>query len=414
MPTASVGHQKENSLYTHCFIVTGLRYTATVMKRRILLAMITVGNGHKAPADAIKAGIEKLYPEQFVPEVLDFTAAVGDVAFDKRHKGSWNWMLEYPQVAYWGQVLLDSLVPVEAIRFGQGVMLAQHAENAARFLQQNQYDLIVATHFFTVQAIAIAKQKHGIKTPLVAINADPFDAHAMWAEPRVDEMIVASEIAQKRLLHKKMPASKITVMGFPLGLPFLEYHASPTQARLELGLAPDLPTVVQSAGGEGIGGNLEQFVAAVFEADLPVQYVVICGRNQALVSRLEALKARYANAKTKLVVNGFVSDMYRWLAAADLVLGKAGASTTMEALAMKRPIFHTSYVAYNEKANLDWCLLHGVGRYVPKPEELVGLLRGYLEQPQTLAALQQKVRELGVSGGTLEVAQHLVRRYLEA
>jgi 1,2-diacylglycerol 3-beta-galactosyltransferase len=379
-------------------------------KPRILIAMITVGNGHKAPADALKAGIEKLYPGRFDVDVLDFTAEVGDTEFDKRHKDSWNWMLENPQFAYWGQILLDTLVPVQATRFVQGRILKRHAKNAAYFVNRKRYDLIVATHFFTIQAIAMAKERFGVTVPLVGVNTDPFDAHVMWAEPDVDEMIVSSVVARDKLVKKLVPSEKVSVFGYPLGLQFLEHHPK-EYARGELGLDPEMLTVVQSAGGEGIGGQLEGFVRAVLEADLPVQYVVACGRNTKLAHYLAEIAERYPHSKTKFIPKGFISNMQTWLAASDLVLGKAGAATTFEALVVGRPIFHTSYVAYNEKTNIDWCIEQGVGKYIPKPDQLVDTLRDFLARPADLEKLQRKVQNLGIEVGTLQIAQHLAETY---
>jgi UDP-N-acetylglucosamine:LPS N-acetylglucosamine transferase len=383
-----------------------------VTKPRILLAMITVGNGHKAPAEAIKAGIEKLYPNRFELEVLDFTAEVGDIEFDKKHKNSWDWMLAYPKFAYWGQVLLDALVPVKAVRFAQGKLLAHHAKNAAKYIKHKNYDLIVATHFFSIQAIAIAKKKYGIHTPLIGINTDPFDAHSMWAEPGVDLMIVASQVAKQRLVKKLVPAEKISIFGYPLGLQFLENHASRQEAHTTLGLDSTLLTILQSAGGEGIGGQLEEFVQAVLRANLPIQYVIACGRNSGLALHLTKLAEHHPKTRTKVVVQGYIHNMQTWLAASDLVLGKAGASTTFEALAMNRPIFHTSYVAYNEKTNVDWCIEQGLGRYIATPNQLIEVLQDFLANPDHLVQLQQKVEQLSVEAGTLEIARHLVETYL--
>lgn len=373
--------------------------------------MITVGNGHKAPAEAIRAGLERLYPNCFKIDVLDFTAEVGDVTLDRQVKDSWNLLLEYPHIAYWGQIFIDTVIPVQVTRFVQGRVLRKHARNAADYIKKNNYNLIVATHYFTIQAIARAKRKYGITTPLIGLNTDPFDANAMWAEPSVDEMLVASQIAKERLIQKQVPPEKISIFGYPLGLQFLEQQPKRDQARKELGLDSSMLTILQSAGGEGIGGQLEHFVRAVLHADLPVQYIIACGRNNKLLQHLTHLVNKHSNTQAKIIPKGFITNMQTWLAASDLVLGKAGASTTLEALAMNRPIFHTSYAAYNEKTNIDWCIEQGVGRYLPKPEQLLEILREYLEQPAALQALQKKVETLHPLAGTLEIAEHLVRRY---
>jgi UDP-N-acetylglucosamine:LPS N-acetylglucosamine transferase len=380
-------------------------------KPRILLAMITVGNGHKAPADAIKAGIEKLYPSQFEIDVLDFTLAVGDKDFDKRHKESWDWMLENPKFAYWGQRLLDKAVPVPATRFVQAQMLADHAKNAAEFIKDRKYDLVVATHFFTVQALAIAKLKHGLKVPIIGLNTDPFDAHAMWAEKNIDEMIVSSRLAKKKLIEKGVPSKKIKIFGYPLGLQFVNNAMTKDEARDKLNLEQNKLTVLQSAGGEGIGGQLEEFVKAVLKADLDMQYIIACGRNQELYSYLQKL-ANEHQGKTKLLPQGFITNMQDWIATSDLILGKAGAATTFEALVMNRPIFHTNYIAYNEKTNVDFCIEKGIGKYIPEPKQLVEVLEPLTKDKTPLEVLATKIRALNIEPGTLDIAKHLIETYL--
>jgi UDP-N-acetylglucosamine:LPS N-acetylglucosamine transferase len=380
-------------------------------KPRILLAMITVGNGHKAPADAIKAGIEKLYPNQFDVEVLDFTLAVGDKTFDKRHKDSWDWMLENPKFAYWGQRLLDKAVPVSATRFVQAQMLADHAKNAAEYIQGKKYDLAVATHFFTVQALAIAKQKHGLKIPVIGLNTDPFDAHAMWAEKHIDEMLVSSRLAKKKLMEKGVPGSKIKIFGYPLGLQFINHAMSKEEARVKLNLSPDQLTVLQSAGGEGLGGQLEKFVNAVLKADLDMQYIIACGRNQELYTYLQNIATEH-QGKTKLLPQGFITNMQEWIAASDLILGKAGAATTFEALVMGRPIFHTNYIAYNEKTNIDFCIEKGIGKYIPEPKQLVEVLQPLTRDKTPLNTITEKIKALNIQPGTLDIAKHLIETYI--
>lgn len=380
-------------------------------KPRILLAMITVGNGHKAPADAIKAGIEKLYPEHFEIDVLDFTLAVGDKEFDKRHKDSWDWMLENPKFAYWGQRLLDKAVPVPATRFVQSHMLAEHAKNAAEFIKDKKYNLVVATHFFTVQALAIAKRKHGLNVPIIGLNTDPFDAHAMWAEKDIDEMIVSSRLAEKKLAEKGVSSKKIKIFGYPLGLQFMDNALTKEEARTKLELTQNKLTVLQSAGGEGIGGQLEKFVKAVLKADLEMQYIIACGRNQELYSYLQKLAGEH-QGKTKLLPQGFITNMQEWIAASDLILGKAGAATTFEALVMNRPIFHTNYIAYNEKTNVDFCIEKGIGNYIPEPKQLVEVLEPLTKDRTPLEILVDKIRALGIQPGTLDIAKHLIETYL--
>lgn len=375
---------------------------------RILIAMIEVGGGHRAPAIALANGLERLYPDRFEIDVLDFMKHVGDERLDRRHKASWAWMLQHPKVTYRLQQVMDGIVPVPLSRGVQGLTLRGHSRNAARFLRERGYALAVASHFMPLQAIAMARQHAALRLPLVGVTTDPFDAHALWAERRMDETIVASEQAKAMLVRKGVPEDRISIYGYPLSLAFLDVDRDPMRARAALGLELEPLTVVHTAGGEGIGGNIEDSVSAVLAADLDLQYVVMTGKNEGMLRRLEDL-ARSKRGRTRLHAVGFTDQMARYLVAADVALGKAGGASTWEALALDRPVFHTSYVAPNEKRNVDFCVEHGIGRYLPQPEDVVATLRPLTLDRSPLRRLSRAIAELDLHPGTLDIARHLAK-----
>ena len=372
--------------------------------------MITTGDGHKAPAEAIRAGIERLYPDRFAIDVLDFSIAVGNPTFDKLVKNSWDWLLDNPKVAYWGQRWIDNVVPVKITRFGQGKIVRRVAKNSAKYVVEQNYSLMISTHYLILQALAKARRKKKIDIPLVGINTDPFNGYALWAEKHLDEMIVTSQRAKNELIEFEVPAEKISIFGYPLGLQFIDYNLSKQEARAKLGLK-DKFTIFQSSGGEGIGGQLEEFVKATLGSNLDLQHIVACGRNEQLLNNLKAISKKY-KTKTKLLAQGFINNMPDWLAASDLVLGKAGAASTFEPLALGRPIFHTSYVAYNEKANIIFCEENNLSKYIGKPGDLVEFLEAVIKNRSILDYYVNNIKSQQIKPGTLEIAKHLVTKYL--
>lgn len=379
-------------------------------RRRILIAMIEAGGGHKAPAQALQAGLERLYPGRFEIDVLDIMREVGDVELDRRHKESWKWMLAHPRATFALQTITDRVVPPAWTRGLQRRLLAGFSGHLAGFVRERRYDLLVGVHFMPLHAAAEARKRGEIDLPLVGIDTDPFDGHALWAVPDVDEMIVASDAARALLAAKGVPSERIRIFGYPLSLPFVDAGRDAESARRRLGLEPGRLTVLHTPGGEGIGGDVEGTVRAVTRAGLDLQYVVVTGRNERLRERLRALAASSGPARpgrTTVRVEGFTTEMPDFIAASDLVLGKAGASSTLEALALGRPIFHTSFVAPNEKRNLEYCRRHGVGGYVPRPDDVVALLAPLTRDRSPLLDWQRRVRELGFAPGTLAIAEHL-------
>ncbi len=381
----------------------------TGARPRILIAMIEAGGGHRAPSLALQAALERIRPGRFDVDVLDIMQHVGSVDLDRRHKQSWKWMLAHPRVTFVLQNAIDGLVPVSWTQAVQARMLAGFRRRLSSFVREQGYDLVVAVHFMPLRAAATARRRGELAVPVIGIDTDPFDAHALWAVPDADEMVVASEQAKALLSAKGVPAERIRIFGYPLNLAFVDTVPDVAAARRRLGLDEGRLTVLHTPGGEGIGGNVEAIVSAVLAADLDLQYVVIAGRNERLRDALQARADAHAarGGRTRLLAQGFTTDMPAWIAASDLVLGKAGAASTFEALALGKPIFHTSYVAPNEKRNLDYCAEHDIGGYVPRPSDVVALLAPLCRDPAPLLAWQEKVRALGFRPGTLEIAEHL-------
>jgi len=371
--------------------------------------MIEVGGGHKAPAMALRDAIDKLYPGSFEVEVLDFMKATGNHRLDTLHKAGWQWMLEHPGTTLTLQRVMDQAIPVRFTRWLQARLLSRHIARAAEFVGERGYNILVATHFMPLQALALGKRHLHISAPLIGVNSDLFDGHALWAERHATELIVSSRESLELLLAKGVPREKLKLFGYPVGLQFLETKETQAAAREHLGLARDKLTVLHSCGMEGVGGRLKEFIGAVLTADLDIQYLIITGRNQRLFVELQNLAAAY-RGRTRLLLCSNVDNMARWIKASDMVLGKAGAASTYEALYLGRPVFHISYAALNEKRNVDYCTRQGVGAYLSEPGTLVCQLRRFLDHPELLVDAKRRVRELQLHPGTLDIANHIVQK----
>ena len=96
--------------------------------------------------------------------------------------------------------------------------------------------------------------------------------------------------------------------------------------RVKHGLAPDLTTILVSAGGFGVG-PVEVLIHMLLELRHPTQVVVICGRSEALKRRLDELAgARPRDLTPALRVVGYTTEMDEYMAAADLASREARAA----------------------------------------------------------------------------------------
>ena len=370
----------------------------------IFFPTIAAGGGHVATARAMAQAIEAHLPGAFRTEVSDYMLELGNQhpdirTFDARHKASWKVALEYPLLARFGQRLLDTFpAPTRAVQRRQ---LRPFAARAAEDLRRRDPALVVANHPFLAVGFAAAQhlKDPALDIPVVTFATEPLDASALWAEPRAERFVVPSEAARRDLTRMGVPGHKVDLVGYPVQQPFLN-APSQEEARRTLGLT-DTFTCLVSLGGEGVGGQTERVVRALLGSDVHV--VVIAGRNEGLRRGLESL------THPNLTVRGFVTNMADYLAACDLVVGKAGPASVMEALAVGRPVLATSYAGLNERKLVRFLEERRLGGYVPDLGRLTQEVTRYRTSPELLKGVAERCAALGLAEMTERLAHYLAR-----
>lgn len=117
--------------------------------------------------------------------------------------------------------------------------------------------------------------------------------------------------------------------------------------RRNLGFDENKFTVVLFDGGYGIGkmGSVTEILA---QSDLDITLVPVCGKNRKLYDRLKDIKP---SPSVDLRVYGFSDRILEILGAADIFLGKSGASSVAEPCFFGVPEIITSYATQMEQHN---------------------------------------------------------------
>jgi 1,2-diacylglycerol 3-beta-galactosyltransferase len=372
----------------------------------ILFATIAAGGGHVAVARAMAEAIEHHYPGRFELRVSDYMKEVGvkEVAsLDKMHKDVWRFMLRYPILARTSQRVMDAF-PRATIAV-QRRLVRGFARAAADELKHDPPLLVFSNHGLMTAGLAQAKHVGGLEVPVLSFANELVGICSYWADPRADRIIVPSEEARRDLTRFGVPESKLSYVGFgyPVRQDFL--HAPPrTRARTHLGLE-DRFTCLVSSGGEGVGRNQRELVGALMSSDVPLQVVVIAGRNEGLKKELRTL----ATGKNVLKIEGYVEDMATYLAASDVFVGKAGPASVYEAIVVGRPALVTGYAGLNEVGVARLVEERGLGHYVRTPKELLEEVRRYALEPALLDEVARRCRALDPASATERLAHYVVR-----
>ncbi len=263
-----------------------------------------------------------------------------------------------------------------------------------RMLKREQPDLCIATHFLPAEILAwlIAKKKLVARNAIVVTD---YDVHALWLCQTVDRYYLALPESAEYLARIGIPREKLRVTGIPVD-PVFEKPVSQGEARRKFGLDDLVPVLLIAAGGYGLG-PVEQLVKDLLALDRMWQIVAIAGKAEKLRNRLEEVAkraGRLAGGRPRLVTVGFTNEMDQYMAAADLLIGKAGGLTTSEALARGLPMALVDPIPGQEARNADHLLEAGAAMRCNNLPAAAWKIAMLLDQPERLAGMRRAASEM--------------------
>lgn len=371
--------------------------------KRVLFATIAAGGGHTATAQAMAEALERHFPGRFETEVSDFMFDLGMLREDRRHKQLWRWALARPQLVRTGQRILDA-APTLTRRYHR-LMLRRFSRAAAQRLAARPVSLVVANHGWLTVGLTRAQRRHGLQVPVLSFATEPLDASALWAEPAAERFVVPSEAAKLDLVRLGVRAEKVHVVGYPVREVFL-WPPSKEAARRQLGLAEGFHCLV-SLGGEGIADDPREWIEALLREGCSL--VVLTGRNPLLRRKLAPLAAHFA----RLRLEGYTDNVATFLAACDVVVGKAGPASVFEALAVGRPFVATSYAGLNELEVVRFLARRKLGTLARTKRAIVESVLGYRSEPELLERTSARTEELDFAGMSERLARYIAGYALE-
>lgn len=278
-----------------------------------------------------------------------------------------------------------------------------------RLLKRVQPDLCVATHFLPAEIIAwlIAKKKLPARNAIVVTD---YDVHAMWLCRTVDRYFVAIEEAAQYLAHIGVPREKIRISGIPIDPLFANPLPRP-EARKHLNLDAEATIILISAGGYGVG-PVEQLVTELLELQRPWQIVAIAGKAEKTRKRLTELAkaaSKLHSGAPRLCAVGFTTEMDKYMAAADLMVGKAGGLTTSEALARALPMALIEPIPGQEERNADHLLEVGAAIRCNNLPAAAWKIATLIDDPTRLNCMREAARKIAKPAAAAAIAEDALR-----
>lgn len=284
-----------------------------------------------------------------------------------------------------------------------------NTQRMIRMLKRAQPDLCIATHFLPGEILAwlIAKEKLQARNAIVVTD---YDVHAMWLCRTVDRYYVALEESAEYLAQIGVPREKLLVTGIPVDPTFAQ-AVEKEAARKRLKFDPRAPVVLIAAGGYGIG-PVERLVEDLLRLNKAWQIVAIAGKAEETRRRLEAIARKAGNSPSgaaRLEAVGFTTEMDQYMAAADLLVGKAGGLTTSEALARGLPLALIEPIPGQEERNADHLLEAGAAIRCNNLPAAAWKIAKLLEDSERMERMKNAAKKMGRPNAAAEIAEDALR-----
>ncbi|HTZ73879.1 MAG TPA: glycosyltransferase [Candidatus Aquilonibacter sp.] len=347
---------------------------------RIEFCFFDAGGGHRAAATALQMAIKS----QQLPwdvQLTNIQELLDELDILKKYSGIriqdfYNRML----ATGW---TLGSAQLLKVLQFTLRMYHRPTVKLFEKLWRQAQPDMVVSfvPHFNRAMCESLAAVYPG--RPYVTILTDIADYPPhFWIERQPQYLICGSDRAVAQAKALGHADDKIfRASGMILHPRFYEPPvADPEAERQRLGLRSGLTTGIVLFGGQGSKAMLD-IAERLDRSGLPLQLILICGKNEKLGA---ALRAR--SRRMPVFVEGFTTRVNYYMQLADFFIGKPGPGSVSEALAMRLPVIVecNAWTLPQERYNTEWVLEKEVGMVLQNFRHVESAV-AQLIQPATLA-----------------------------
>lgn len=286
--------------------------------------------------------------------------------------------------------------------------------NAKKILKEIQPDVVVGTGGYVSGPVLREASRLGIKTAIHEQNAFPGVTTKMLA-PNVDVVMLAMPEAEKYLKLKKKPF----ITGNPVRKELLQITREEARARLGL---DDKPLLLSFGGSLGALRINEAVCGLIEWHNGTDKFYHIHGTGKAGYSGvMNTLKEKNIALSDKIDIREYISDMDVCMAAADLIVCRAGAITLSELLACGKPavLIPSPYVAENHQYHNAMTLKKiGAAEIIEEKdltsEKIIEVVSHLIQNKPKLMAMSEAARKGAIMDANERIYEIIMQLYTGA
>ncbi len=319
-----------------------------------LCVYVDGGKGHYIPAKAVQ---EKLIALGHDVELVEFFDLFNLRLVGKINKNVWRLMLKMPKYEESFSKHNDQESHGMAVAsfycklFKRGRM--------KKIIERRKPEFFFTTHPYPDRFISELLARLNIDIPVFYFASDVFSAPMAAVNPYLKRFYISTAEGVEKVSRLGQSDESLRLAPFPLQASCADSPVlSKKEARKRLGLKEDVFTLQLNLGGEGIGttGLLKE----LGKSDVPMQITILGGMHDSMKAKLESIIKDFP-PHVEVKIAGFITNVNEYLYACDIIAGRAGINTIVEAIHAHRPFLITELVYtvlasadYIEKYNIGW------------------------------------------------------------
>jgi processive 1,2-diacylglycerol beta-glucosyltransferase len=326
---------------------------------KILLLSSNNGQGHNSAAKAIMESAKARGYESVMIDSMLFDSPRKSELFEKVHiEGALHAPKIFETGNRWAEKLEGSDFHSPEYR-----STGKHTSRAMRFIRDNGFDTIVATHIFAAELITHLREEmdKGIKTAFVTTDYSyvPFTSETM-----LDAYFLPHK-GLTAIYEENAPGRNYIATGIPTSRKKL-LPTEKSAARETLGLPQNVPIAIVMTGSMGFGDAVPLTQELLERASKDTLVLVLCGHNANLA---KTLREKYPD-ESRVRAIGYTDKVGLYLDAGDVLLSKPGGLSSTEAAVKEIPLVHIDPIPGWEEDNVRFFTSLGLSLTGKTPEEM--------------------------------------------
>lgn len=369
--------------------------------KKIILLYASIGGGHYKAADGVKNYLLEHYPNHSV-EMIDALKYTNKVV-DKIIISAYINMARYSP-KFWGDLYSFSEKQYSAVNFSNAVQRILSIK-LLKLFEEKKPDIVISTHPFITEMVAILKKRNKFQTDLNVILTD-YASHKFWElKPEyVNRYFVANEEMKYTLINNGISENKVFVTGIPVGEAFLkEYNKKEIYKSFDLN--ENKRTILLFGGGEYGLSNVKKFLIGLLETKEDLQIVAIAGKSKKTQNMFKKICPKY---NKKAVILGYTNKVPELMSIADFVISKPGGLTTTEILTCNIPFIIINPIPGQEEENARFLLNNGAAVRLFDADKTTPFLNRLLNDEKRLKCMKEMQKNIAKPNSTKDIVEKIL------